>query len=269
LVEMAAPTVIKKVNNFKDLTLDVAERALVISYSTDSILSTGPTETSYHKKKIRIKTIEANTDLSLMADAIVKSADVIPAARKPLVIELLSQLRAGAPTAAAAAVTSRPKPADVARDTEKKAFEAAAAAAAAAPKEAPAGAAAAAAKPPKAGSGPAPTAGASAPTEVADWDDPTARMADVDAYLEKLYDDDLSLKTEAAKKIVALAQHASNLIALCENAVRGGMENHRARPCSSNPPAPPPPPFPPLHAGSPSWLLLREFCATTIKSPPS
>ena len=225
------------------LPVDVAERALVISYSTDSILSTGPTETTYHKKKIRIKVIDANTDVSVMADAILKSADVIPAERKPLVVELLSKLRAGgAPTSASAApapttVTSRPKPADVARNTERQAFEGAAAAAAArgSSKDAVGGSSTpvvAVGKPPLGAGGAAPAvaggagtgapaaAAAAAPSELVDWDDPSARMADVDTYLERLYDEDLPTKTEAAKKIVALSQRAANLISLCENAVR-------------------------------------------------
>ncbi len=207
----------------------------MISYSTDSILSTGPTETTYHKKKIRIKQIDAGTDVSVMADAILKSADVIPAERKPLVVELLSKLRAGGAGASASAapapatVTSRPKPADVARNTERQAFEGAAAAAAArgSSKDAAGGSSAPAAgagKPPIAGAagGPAPpsASAAAAPSELVDWDDPSARMADVDTYLERLYDEDLPTKIEAAKKIVALSQRAANLISLCENAVR-------------------------------------------------
>ena len=53
--------------------------------------------------------------------------------------------------------------------------------------------------------------------EVQDWDDPSARLEDVDAYLEKLYDEDVATKTEGARKLVALAQHSRNLERLCAN----------------------------------------------------
>lgn len=52
--------------------------------------------------------------------------------------------------------------------------------------------------------------------------DPTATMRSVDAYLEQLYEEDMNLKIDAARKILTLAHKGQNLQSLVENDVLVG-----------------------------------------------
>ena len=72
-------------SRFKSLELDVGARALLVAYATDD----GKTA----KKRIRLKDMDADTDVPALADAILKSCDIIPAARQPLLVELLYELQ--------------------------------------------------------------------------------------------------------------------------------------------------------------------------------
>ena len=154
-----------------------------------------------------MKAIDASTDVGSLADAILSSASIIPASKKPHVAALLAQLKpGGAPQEAAAAAAPASGGSTGASGGGGGSKGTAAAAAAAPPKGA--------SRSERADSKEEEPTGMPAADEIADWDDPSARLEDVGAYVEKLYEEDLGAKTEAARKIVALAQHARNPLQL-------------------------------------------------------
>jgi hypothetical protein len=166
---------------------------------------------------IRLKAIDGDTDVPALADAIMRSCEIIPSSKQPVLVELLYELQladtrsarpqgdAGGAGGAAGARAGGGSGGGGAAGSASGGSRAGSAS----------GGGRSEGKEGDTGGG---GGGGGGPPPPGGDDLPDARVDDVDAYLEALYEDDIAKKTEGARRILSLAQHSEHLLSLVENA---------------------------------------------------
>ncbi|RYG43066.1 hypothetical protein EON68_00960, partial [archaeon] len=209
--------------------VDYDDRSLVVHYDQESLLgsATGVISGSRvepHKKRIRLTSLTPTTNIPQLADAIMRSCTIIPPEQRSALVEALLELQhagaAGAGQEPPAAPATR-RVADVgpgamgATSYSSRNREAPTLAVAASSRAAgvPTGSAA---RGSSAGGGKEAEEAAEENVDEGSDDEPV-RLADVDTYLEALYEDDMALKIAGAKRLLALAKMPANLPALIDN----------------------------------------------------
>lgn len=170
---------------------------------------------------IRLKAIDADTDVPALADAIMKSCEIIPQNKQPLLVELLYELQLAdtrsARRDAGAQPQAQPKPSKHARSESSGTSQRTNSAGVRSERGSDG-------KEPEASpSSGVSSGGAGSLVHHAssglgdDVEEVPASVDQVEDYLEQLYEESAELKAAGAKKILSLALHPSNLLSLIEN----------------------------------------------------
>lgn len=183
--DMTEPKYMKRKVKSGAIELDANEKAIIVNYEVEATVlgdlgEAMQVERKAHQKKIRLKTLNENTNIPLLAEEIVEKCKMIHPTKRALVEKLLKELQQRQLDEDYHAPSQR----DLERQKKRDARKA------------------------KEGKGGA---------MKADSKKKEAVMEEIDSYMEQLYEDTLDQKISATGSILELTRFAGNLEALIGN----------------------------------------------------